>query len=221
MKGKKILWGLFWIGLSCVHRYYSQSTIKNFIHNAQTVFVDVRVREQHQQEKPSHTINIPLAEIEKNIDFFKQQNTIVLFCNSGRQAGEALEILQKNGVHNVSNGVNWENIQAIRQGRVDLVKNMSFHPKDPDILSLINTEEVKQIAVALGKGVILKKHKTKVKTLANLFVLKGEIKFVLEGEPIFIKEYEVFEIPEDKLHEVIGVADENLFIVTQKKMRGE
>ena len=87
---------------------------KEIVKNPETTLVDVRIEEQFKESPIKNTVNIPLAEIEKNIDFFKSQKQTVLFCNSGRQSAAAMEILKKNGVTNVIDGKSWKNIQAIQ-----------------------------------------------------------------------------------------------------------
>ncbi|MGZ5212073.1 MAG: rhodanese-like domain-containing protein [Kaistella sp.] len=59
-------------------------------------------------------MNIPLAKIKDNIDFFKKQKNIVVFCNSGKQAAEAIDILKQNGVQNVYSAKTLKNVEAIQ-----------------------------------------------------------------------------------------------------------
>jgi len=47
-------------------------------------------------------------------------------------------------------------------------------------------------------------------------VLKGEINFVIGGQITALKQFDVFEIPVNVEHEVVGLAGENLFTVTQE-----
>ena len=75
--------------------------------------VDVRIPEQFSEKTVEGAINIPLAKIEENLDFLRKQKNIVLFCNSGRQSAEAIEILKKNGITNVYNAKNVQNVTAI------------------------------------------------------------------------------------------------------------
>lgn len=78
------------------------------------VLVDVRIPEEHNEATAHNAVNIPLAEIENNIDFFKKQKKVVVFCNRGIQADKAIEILKKNGVENVVDGTTWKNVKALQ-----------------------------------------------------------------------------------------------------------
>lgn len=88
--------------------------IKEIVVDDETLLVDVRVPEEFNAETASNkAINIPLAELEKNIDKIKSHKKVVLFCNKGRQADQAMEILLKNGATNVYDGTTWRNVKAI------------------------------------------------------------------------------------------------------------
>ncbi|WP_415329456.1 rhodanese-like domain-containing protein [Chryseobacterium sp. MMS23-Vi53] len=60
-----------------------------------------------------NAINVPLAEIQKNPTSLKGKK-VVVFCNKGIQADEAVKILKKNGVE-VYDGTSVENIKAIQK----------------------------------------------------------------------------------------------------------
>lgn len=91
-----------------------QTNIREIINSSDVTLVDVRVPEQYKEGSAKNAVNIPLAEIEKNIDFFKKQQKVVVFCNKGIQADQAMEILKKSGVENVYDGTSWKNIKAIQ-----------------------------------------------------------------------------------------------------------
>ncbi|ASW75469.1 rhodanese-like domain-containing protein [Chryseobacterium piperi] len=91
-----------------------QMNIREIINSSDVTLVDVRVPEQYKEGSAKNAVNIPLAEIEKNIDFFKKQQKVVVFCNKGIQADQAMKILKKNGVENVYDGTSWKNIKAIQ-----------------------------------------------------------------------------------------------------------
>ena len=91
-----------------------RTEIKALVLDPETTLVDVRIPEQFAEKTAEGAINIPLAEIENNIDLFKGKKNIVVFCNSGRQSGEALEILKKNGIKNVYNAKTLTNVEAIK-----------------------------------------------------------------------------------------------------------
>lgn len=95
--------------------------------------------------------------------------------------------------------------------------NITEHIKwteKPEVTIIQKTEKIKQFAVALGKNGILRKHKAGVPTL--LIMLKGEINFSIENQNHHFKTFETYEIPVNVEHEVTGLSDENLFLLTQE-----
>jgi rhodanese-related sulfurtransferase len=84
-------------------------SLREIIKDNETTFVDVRIPEQFEEKTAKGAINVPLATIENKIDFFKNQKKVILFCNKGMQAKQALEILKKNGVENVYYGKTLDN----------------------------------------------------------------------------------------------------------------
>ena len=58
-------------------------------------WIDVRVPEQYQQEHVQGAINIPLKEV--------KNDTVKVYCNAGRQSGQAKEILSEMGYTHVEN----------------------------------------------------------------------------------------------------------------------
>ena len=93
----------------------SPADLKEMVNNPETTLVDVRVPEEFNQKTAKGAVNIPLAKIQDNIEFFKKQKKVVVFCNRGFQASEALEILKKNGVENVYTGKTLDNVVAIQK----------------------------------------------------------------------------------------------------------
>lgn len=125
MKFEQIVY-LFFISLSlfscktAVHTETQENiSIKELIKDYETTLVDVRIPEQFDKKTAKGTINIPLATIENNIDFFKNQKKVILFCNKGVQATEALVILKKNGVQNVYFGKTLDNVEAVQNLKND------------------------------------------------------------------------------------------------------
>lgn len=90
------------------------ANFKEIVKDPGTTIVDVRIPEQFAEQTAKGAVNIPLATIGDNIDFFKKQKKVVLFCNRGVQAEQALEILKKNGVENVYFGKTLDNVEAIQ-----------------------------------------------------------------------------------------------------------
>ena len=95
----------------------SRAEVKEMVTNPEATLVDVRIPEQFAEKTAPGAINIPLASIEENLDFFRKQKQIVVFCNTGRQSSEAMEILKKNGITNVYNAKSLQNIEAIQNQR--------------------------------------------------------------------------------------------------------
>ena len=91
----------------------SRAEVKEMVKNPEATLVDVRIPEQFAEKTAPGAINIPLASIEENLDFFRKQKQIVIFCNSGKQAGQAVEILKKNGIQNVYDAKTLKNVTAI------------------------------------------------------------------------------------------------------------
>ena len=114
-----IVFGLFISLSSCTSRNsnseVSREEVKEIVKNPETTLVDVRIPEQFSEKTVEGAMNIPLAKIEENLDFLRKQKNIVVFCNSGRQSSEALEILKKNGITNVYNAKNVQNVNAIKK----------------------------------------------------------------------------------------------------------
>lgn len=63
------------------------------------ITVDVRSREEFRKRKGNQfTLNIPLNELENNIDFLKQFEKIYLVCLTGIRAEKAQDILEDNDI---------------------------------------------------------------------------------------------------------------------------
>ncbi len=97
---------------------------------------------------------------------------------------------------------------------MNILQYTDFLTDKPSVFQIKKTEKSQQFAVALGESALLKKHTTSVP--ATLLVLKGEIKFTLPNEELILKELDVFEIPVDVEHEVLGILEENLFLITKE-----
>ena len=78
--------------------------------NEEALFVDVRSAKEFAGGSVPNAINIPLSTVEANLDKFKDQEQVVVFCFSGGRSGKAKIILEKNGIENVINGGPWQNV---------------------------------------------------------------------------------------------------------------
>lgn len=88
------------------------SNIKDVVNSSDVMLVDVRIPEQYAAGTAKNAVNIPLAEIQDNIETLKGKK-VVVFCNKGIQADQAMEILKKNGVE-AYDGTTWKNVKAIQ-----------------------------------------------------------------------------------------------------------
>lgn len=86
--------------------------IKDMVNSPEVTLVDVRIPEQYDEETARNAINIPLATIPDQLESLKGKK-VVVFCNKGIQADQAVEILKKNGVE-VYDGTSWKNVKAIQ-----------------------------------------------------------------------------------------------------------
>lgn len=90
----------------------SKANIKEVVNSSDVTLVDVRIPEQYAAGTAKNAINIPLAEIQNNIETLKGKK-VVVFCNKGVQADQAMEILKKNGVE-AYDGTSWKNVKGIQ-----------------------------------------------------------------------------------------------------------
>lgn len=81
----------------------------------EATIVDVREPFEYQMGKVDGSINIPLGEVPRRIDEFKNmKKPLVLCCASGNRSGQATNFLAQNGVDQVFNGGGW-NMVAMRK----------------------------------------------------------------------------------------------------------
>lgn len=68
-------------------------------------WIDVRVPEQYQQEHVQGAVNIPLKDLKAHIasEVPDKTDTVKLYCNSGRQSGQAKDMLTEMGYMQVTN----------------------------------------------------------------------------------------------------------------------
>ncbi|EAO8907181.1 thiosulfate sulfurtransferase PspE [Salmonella enterica] len=68
-------------------------------------WIDVRIPEQYQREHIQGAINIPLKEIKSHIETVApdRNDTVKLYCNSGRQSGMAKQMLLDMGYTHAMN----------------------------------------------------------------------------------------------------------------------
>ncbi|MBK5144946.1 thiosulfate sulfurtransferase PspE [Budviciaceae bacterium BWR-B9] len=73
-------------------------------------WIDVRIAEQYQAEHIKGAINIPLGQLKEQIasQISNKDDTLHLYCNSGRQSGMAKQLLEEMGYTQVQDegGIN-------------------------------------------------------------------------------------------------------------------
>lgn len=89
-----------------------KTDIKAVVNSSDVTLVDVRIPEQYEAGTAKGAVNIPLAEIQSNIESLKGKK-VVVFCNKGIQADQAMETLKKNGVE-AYDGTSLQNVKAIQ-----------------------------------------------------------------------------------------------------------
>ncbi len=94
------------------HSEAPKANIREVVNSSDVTLVDVRIPEQYAEGTAKNAINIPLAEVQNNTEQLKGKK-VVVFCNKGIQADQAVEILKKNGV-DVYDGTSWKNVKAIQ-----------------------------------------------------------------------------------------------------------
>lgn len=90
-----------------------KANIKEVVNSSDVTLVDVRIPEQYAAGTAKNAVNIPLAELQTTIETLKGKK-VVVFCNKGVQADQAMEILKKNGVE-AYDGTSWKNVKAIQE----------------------------------------------------------------------------------------------------------
>jgi rhodanese-related sulfurtransferase len=76
--------------------------------------VDVRTPQEFAQGHVDGSVNIPVDQVQAQLDKFKNKKDIVVFCRSGNRSASAKAILDQNGIKNVYNGGTWEQVNAIK-----------------------------------------------------------------------------------------------------------
>jgi len=64
---------------------------------AYSQFVDVRAPEEYAAGHATRAINIPLDQLQANLDRLERNEPVYLICQTGRRSKEAADILAKNG----------------------------------------------------------------------------------------------------------------------------
>ncbi len=185
-------------------------TLAERINAGNVTLVDVRTPKEYAAGTAEGAINIPLEEMGARWQELKGKENIVLFCRRGIRAGKAQDILKMHNIIAV-NGKTVEHVKSLQ--KVNLADKLTFKTDKPTTYFVKDGKNVRQVAIALGEGGVLKKHTTSIP--ATLIMVKGTVRFLINGEEIVLKDLDTYQIPVDVEHEVIGVEKENVFIVTK------
>ncbi len=98
---------------------------------------------------------------------------------------------------------------------MNIAKEIKFSGEKPFVLAIRNTENTNVFAIGLIKNQVLPKHKSQLPTL--LIVLQGTILFRINSEEMRLTALDTYEIPIDTEHDVTGLDEENIFMITKGK----
>lgn len=90
----------------------SENDLKSIIKNG-AFLADLRTPAEYAQGHIKGSTNVPLNELGKSLNKFKNHKNIVVVCFSGNRSGFAKDILEKKGFLNVINGGAWEEIDQL------------------------------------------------------------------------------------------------------------
>lgn len=85
--------------------------IENLIKSGSATIVDVRTPAEFAGGHVKGSINIPLQEVPRRLEEFKNMRNLVLCCASGGRSGQATAYLQQNGV-NCENAGSWLHVNG-------------------------------------------------------------------------------------------------------------
>lgn len=87
----------------------TEMSLKNQVKNG-AFLVDVRTPEEFAARSVEGAVNIPLDQVEERVNEFEGKASVIVFCRTGNRSGQAIEILEKKGIENITNGINVENM---------------------------------------------------------------------------------------------------------------
>jgi len=86
----------------------------------------------------------------------------------------------------------------------EIIKEID-HTSKPITTVISKSDCSKLIAIGLGKGVLLKKHKAPGQT--KLIVIKGQIEYRVEEHVRLFSALDEYQIPLEEVHSVLGIDD--------------
>ena len=99
---------------------------------------------------------------------------------------------------------------------MNIAKEIKFTFEKPAVLPIRKTETVNIFAIGLLKNQVFAKHKTQQPAL--LVVLQGALLFRINSEEIKLSALDTYQIPVDIEHDVTGMGEENIFLITKEKI---
>lgn len=95
-----------------------------------------------------------------------------------------------------------------------LIAQMRYDSDKPYSVTVRKTDGMRQIAFGLTMQMKIRKHITAVP--ATVMVLKGSVNISFEDREVLLSEFDTFEIPVNEPHEVTGIQQQNIFVLTQE-----
>ncbi len=102
---------------------------------------------------------------------------------------------------------------------MNIADEVKFNTFKPTIVSIKKTAALNVFVVGLLKDQTLPEHKTQVPAL--LIVLQGELLFSLNGVKTKFKKFDTYQIPIDVGHHVVGLGDENIFLIVKENKQAD
>lgn len=75
--------------------------------------LDVRTPSEYSSDALKGSVNIPLNQLEDNLDQVPNDKLILVYCASGNRAKTAIQILEEAGYSNLKNGVNGSYVRQL------------------------------------------------------------------------------------------------------------
>jgi phage shock protein E len=80
------------------------------------LIVDVRTKGEYEEGHIEGSLNIPLNEIVKAVEWLQKDVPTVLVCASGARSAAAVTVLKENNFEKVYNGGSWDSLGNIKAG---------------------------------------------------------------------------------------------------------
>ena len=95
----------------------NNSINKDQIFNSKTILIDVRTPSEYAYDHLKKAVNIPLNKIEEDIKYFApdKEQTIVVYCSSGKRAAVAAKELKNMGYKNVINAGRLKDLKPLEE----------------------------------------------------------------------------------------------------------